>query len=188
MSLLCVATVIGGTLAFLSLSMLSYPKGLDFVLKDWPFGDWASQIFNPPGSGPRVFRGIVVLLIASFLVGLPAAVSASVPLPKVRITKQPDVIIEGVADPLEGWMVAHSDGYWHLFPRCPTDENEELPGDLIHRDLISIPDDKAVVVRTFGVEVAPAKDPSEADGQRDAEEARPESKRGGEVDVSPPDH
>jgi hypothetical protein len=138
------------------------------------------------GSSPSPFRGIVVLLIGSFFLGLPFAIWAAPPLPKVQITKQPEEVpIEGAPDPLEGWLVAHSDGFWHLFPRFPTDE-EHL--DLIHRDLISIHDDKALVVRTFGKEVAPAKGPSEADGQRDAEEARPETGQGREAGVSPPEH
>lgn len=173
--------VVGFWLAGASVSMLAYPEAVDFVIGGLPFEDWlALHLFFPPGGDPPILRGIVVLLIGSLFLGVPFALAASAPLPSVRIVEQPDSRIEGVAVPLEGWLVAHSDGFWHLFPRIPTDENEEHR-DFGRRDLISIPDDKTVVVRTFGEEVAPAKGSSEADGQQDAEGARPETEQGGEV-------
>jgi len=78
------------------------------------------------------------LLIGSFLVGVPPAIEAKPPLPKVEITKQAASTTEENSNPteVEGHLVTHSDGFWHLFDN--------------HNELLSIPDDLVLEVRTFG--------------------------------------
>jgi hypothetical protein len=67
---------------------------------------------------------ILLIFVGSFLFGLLPATAAAPPLPKVEITKRDKG--EAVPDPLKGYLVAHSDGFWHLF-------NEK-------NQLLSIPD------------------------------------------------
>jgi hypothetical protein len=74
---------------------------------------------------PAVFAG-------SFLVGLPDAINRTPPLPKVEITKQPGDTTKGNSSPTRGYLVAHSDGYWHLF-----DQNKTL---------LAIPDEQVLQV------------------------------------------
>jgi hypothetical protein len=90
----------------------------------------------------RFDTGIMLLFVGNFLLGIPAAVAAKPPLPRVRITKRSEVAPLQLPDPLEGLLVTHSDGFWHLF-----DENNEL---------LSVPDDKVLVVR-MGPEEAASK-------------------------------
>jgi hypothetical protein len=79
------------------------------------------------------FPWIMLTFAGAFVVGLPIAVAADAPLPDVTITKQIDGAPEGVSESLEGRLVAHSDGFWHLF-----DENDIL---------LSIPDDRVLEVQ-----------------------------------------
>jgi hypothetical protein len=87
--------------------------------------------------------GIMLIFVGTLTAGIPIAMVAKPPLVKVRITQQQPVTIEGIPDPLEGWLVAHSDGYWHLFVVA----NKQ-------RELLSIPDDKVLVARMGSEEAA----------------------------------
>jgi hypothetical protein len=82
--------------------------------------------------------------------------AANAPLAKVRITPQQDVAIEGIPDPLEGWLVTHSDGFWHLFVVAKK-----------QHELLSIPDEKVLVVRTGSEEVSSMKVAGEEDTKPD---------------------
>jgi hypothetical protein len=83
------------------------------------------------------FVGGSLLLVGSFLMGLVPAIAASPPLPKVRVTKHPDdTLAEGAPDPMEGWLVAHNDGFWHLFVFA----NEQ-------HELLAVPDNDVAAVR-----------------------------------------
>jgi hypothetical protein len=83
---------------------------------------------------------IITLYFGGFLVGIPAAISVRPPLPWAKIAKRPP---EGSGQrtlpPLEGHLVAHSDGFWHLF--VGTEEQHEL---------LSVPDSEALSVYTLG--------------------------------------
>jgi hypothetical protein len=61
-------------------------------------------------------------------------VAAEPPLPKVEITRRDRG--EEALNPPKGYLVAHSDGFWHLF-------NEK-------NQLLSIPDDEVSSVRVIG--------------------------------------
>jgi hypothetical protein len=75
---------------------------------------------------PAIFAG-------SFLVGLPDAIRRTPPLPEVEITEQPrGDTTKGNASPTRGYLVAHRDGFWHLF-----DQNNAL---------LSIPDERVLQV------------------------------------------
>jgi hypothetical protein len=74
---------------------------------------------------------VLLLILGGFLLGLTPAIAAAPQLPAAKITKQ-DGGEEGPHPP-KRYLVAHSDGYWHLF-----DENN---------DLLSIPDDQVSSVR-----------------------------------------
>jgi hypothetical protein len=76
---------------------------------------------------------ILVFFAGSFLVGLPGAIKRTPPLPEVEITEQPGGdTTKGNASPTRGYLVAHSDGFWHLF-----DQNKAL---------LSIPDERVLQV------------------------------------------
>jgi len=84
--------------------------------------------------GGDIWLFSIWLFIGGFIFGIPIAVLADPPLPKVSITSPAKVAIEGVPVPLEGYLVAHIDGFWHLF-------------DEQRNELLSIPDDKVLVAR-----------------------------------------
>jgi hypothetical protein len=104
------------------------------------FGQLSSAI--QPGSGippdlenvAALVRAIVFSFVASFVAQLRPATTAAPPLPTVRITRQDTEPEEETI--IEGALVAHSDGFWHLF-------NE-------HSELLSIPDEKVLEARTGG--------------------------------------
>jgi hypothetical protein len=60
---------------------------------------------------------VLLLLIGGFFYGLPLAISASPPLPEVKVhfIKQEDDNEEENSNPLKGHLLAHADGFWHLF-------------------------------------------------------------------------
>jgi hypothetical protein len=96
---------------------------------------------------------ILWVIAGSFLMGVPIALVADPPLPKVEITKQPGATGEVHSYPteVEGYLVTHSDGFWHLF-----DGNNKF---------LSIPDAQVLQVRTLGRQPHP-----EAEQQRTLEE------------------
>ena len=85
------------------------------------------------GNIPLV-SNIFYIFAASFLIGLPMAIGTYPPLPKVAITKQAGATTDEDLNPTKGHLVAHSDGFWYLFDQ--------------HNDLLSIPDDQVLAVRT----------------------------------------
>jgi hypothetical protein len=87
--------------------------------------------------------GILLMLLGGFAMGIPSAIVFRPPLPRVKLeiddgTSNPPVVMKQGSNSFEGWLVAHSDGLWHLF----LDESRELQ---------SIPDENVRVART-GVE------------------------------------
>jgi len=79
--------------------------------------------------------GIILLFIGAALCGVPAALTFDPPLPHIKIhTQSLDKVGAAPANLLEGHLVAHSDGFWHVF-----DE---------HNELLSIPDTQVLAVRT----------------------------------------
>jgi hypothetical protein len=84
--------------------------------------------------------GIILILLGGFVIGVPSAIVFRPPLPLVTLempneTSSPSIAMKQGSNPLVGWLVAHSDGYWHLF----LDESRELQ---------SIPDEKVRLART----------------------------------------
>jgi hypothetical protein len=110
----------------------------------------AAPILFPSEGGPYVFRGILVFLISSFFFGMPFALWASLPLPRVKVTKQPEGKIEGAPHPLEGWLVAHSDGFWHLLVVAKKQKEQLHPYE--QREFLSIPDANVLEVRMLAEE------------------------------------
>jgi hypothetical protein len=89
-----------------------------------------------------LLRGLVVVFLGSFMNAIGFAMAAIPPLPKVSVAKQDGVVLNDLPDPLVVWLVAHTDGVWHLF----------IEAD---RELLSIPDDKVLTVRTENVPTEP---------------------------------
>jgi hypothetical protein len=60
---------------------------------------------------------VMLLFIGGFFYGLPLAISASPALPEVKLhfIKQEDDNEEENSNPLKGHLLAHTDGFWHLF-------------------------------------------------------------------------
>jgi hypothetical protein len=84
--------------------------------------------------------GILLILLGGFAVGAPSAIVVRHPLPQVKLEIDDEasnryVAMKKDSNSLEGWLVAHSDGYWHLF----LGESKELQ---------SIPDEQVRVART----------------------------------------
>jgi hypothetical protein len=77
---------------------------------------------------------MLFIFVGRFLLGLLPVVAAEPPLPKVEITRRDRG--EEAINPPKGYLVAHSDGFWHLF-------NEK-------NQLLSIPDDEVSSVRVIG--------------------------------------
>jgi hypothetical protein len=84
-------------------------------------------------------RAAVFGFIATFVMQTYAAMNADPRLPAVRIVRQST---RADVDTVEGTLIAHNDGVWHLF-----DE---------HNELLSIPDDRVLEARTGGKPRAPA--------------------------------
>ena len=78
----------------------------------------------------------IVVFVGGFIIGLVPAIVATPPLPNVSVKKRPEALKEWDLDPTVGHLVAHTDGFWHLF----NTDNE----------LLSIPDDQVLDVRTVG--------------------------------------
>jgi hypothetical protein len=86
--------------------------------------------------------GILLILLGGFVLGAPSALVFKPPLPRVKLeidneSSNPSVAMQQGSNSHEAWLVAHSDGFWHLF----LDESGELQ---------SIPDGQVRVVRTRG--------------------------------------
>jgi hypothetical protein len=106
-------------------------------------------------------RGTLIVSLAGFFYGIPAAIRVDPSLPEVVITTPPDIATKDIPNPLEGWLVAHSDGFWHLFVIAKEG-----------RELLSIPDDKVLVVRMLAEEAATSEDAKlEEDTKPGAEKA-----------------
>jgi len=82
----------------------------------------------------RFAVGVMFLFFGGFVVGIPSALVLDPPLPPVTITVQSDTAMKEHPNPIEGRLVTHRDMFWHLF----TEKNE----------LLSIPDDQVLAVRT----------------------------------------
>jgi hypothetical protein len=92
----------------------------------------------------NVLVGVLLLFFGGFIVGLPVAAGVSPPLPRVKITRtQPEDAKGNISPSLEGYLVTHANGFWHLF-----DKNNEL---------LAIPDEQVLEVRI--VEKGPSKRP-----------------------------
>lgn len=104
-----------------------------------------SSPLGPPGEASNYFVPAVLLIfVASFILAMPIAIVARPSLPKVRIIKRPGyTIAEGEPSPLEGWLVAHSDGFWHLFVRIEK-----------QHEMLSVPDDTVLAVQMLPEEAA----------------------------------
>jgi hypothetical protein len=98
---------------------------------------WTLDIAHYFMGSSLVLESIMVVFVGAFIVGLPLAVTADPPLLEVRIDMQAEgSTTEGVGESLKGRLVAHSDGFWHLF-----DDNAIL---------LSIPDDRVISVQIPG--------------------------------------
>lgn len=115
--------------------------------------------------------GIVLILLGGFAMGVPSATVVKPPLPRVKLeiideTLRPTLAMTSGSNSHEDWLVAHSDGFWHLFLA----ESGELQ---------SIPDEQVRVVRTRGKgHTPPAKE--EATSTEEAtseEEAKPDEEK-----------
>ncbi len=99
-------------------------------------GASAAQLTESGGWDATSFA---ILFFGNFLAGLPMAILVDPPLPRVEIRlkeERPKEDIDQVSNYCVGRLVAHTDGFWHLFV-----ENQER--------LLSIPDDRVIAVRTF---------------------------------------
>jgi hypothetical protein len=72
--------------------------------------------------------GILLILLGGFAMGVPSATVVKPPLPRVQLELHKEF-------DAKGWLVAHSDGFWHVFLA----ESRELQ---------SIPDEKVRLART----------------------------------------
>jgi hypothetical protein len=125
------------------LSALLYLIGVEVgvVLINLGAGNYIGYLVQ---SGTSTLVGTIEIFFGSLLVGLLPAITAQPPLPKVVLAKQDGPTIEEVPDSLEGRLVAHSDGFWHLF----VEEQHEL---------LSIPDDKVLGARFPAKEAQPSR-------------------------------
>lgn len=83
---------------------------------------------DDPVKWDNITVGFLIILVALFFIAIPAADRIEHPLPRVTL------INAGEATPnTVGWLVAHSDGYWHLF------DSQHV--------LLSIPDERVVEAR-----------------------------------------
>jgi len=107
-----------------------------------------------------VLVGVITLFIGGFIIGLPAALITKPPLPRVQLTRKPDATAGVSLDSVTCNLLTHSsDGLWYVF-----DGNNEL---------LSIPDDQVLQVRTFGKLPRPS-----TEQQRNIEEVtQPEAKK-----------
>ena len=67
-------------------------------------------------------------MVGAFFVAIPAADRIDYPLPMVMLIKAGEATPNTV-----GWLVAHSDGYWHLF------DSQKI--------LLSVPDESVIEAR-----------------------------------------
>lgn len=128
---------------------LAIGYGRCFLPSPWQVCDVPSFLSFLPSDGPALV-GILLVFLASFLLGLPAAIAADHSLPEVKITQKDQDRGEKVPDTPKGnqdaegkdseqpkgYLVAHSDGFWHLFDK--------------NKNLLSIPDDEVASVRVVG--------------------------------------
>jgi hypothetical protein len=109
-----------------------------------------------------LFVSILLAVVGGFAIGLGPAILAVPPLPYVSIAKRSEVLTKGDARASEGHLVAHVNGFWHLF-------NEDS-------ELLSIPDDQVSEARTIGKAPIP---PAEDEKRTGAARRRP--RRAGEM-------
>jgi hypothetical protein len=115
-------------------------------------------------AGTHFAIGVILILLGGLGLGVRSALDLTTPLPpvKLEITEEYAAAMKEICNPCRGWLVAHSDGFWHLL--------EERGA------LQSIPDDKVLAVRTGGEEhIPPAK--KEASSSEEAppeEDAKPD--------------
>jgi len=149
---IAVPNVVGFTCLLIGVSLF-FERGPEVLIV--PAIREAAPILVPSGGGPYLFSGIVLFLVGSFFLGLPFALWDAIPLPKVKVTKQNEGKIEGVPDPLEGLLVAHSDGFWHLLVLAREQKQQKQQLDLYEqREFLSVPDATVLAVRTLAGEDA----------------------------------
>jgi MFS family permease len=132
-----VAPLLSALIGILIIQVATYTMVVPSILLEQWHG------FSPSSPIPSVLEyvtehpilmGIILLFVGGFLVGVPAATRVSPPLPRVQITKHPpEGRREVIPPPLQGHLVSHSDGFWHLFD--------------VNNALLSIPDDQVLAVR-----------------------------------------
>ena len=94
-----------------------------------PLDDWIIPVQN------EFLVGGVLLFVGAFFIGVPLAATIDPPFPRVRIANRNGGDISELLPGLrETQLIAHSDGFWHLFD----DKDKEL---------VSIPDDQMLAVR-----------------------------------------
>jgi hypothetical protein len=77
---------------------------------------------------PNMFVATLGLFMGGFLLGVPEAINADPPLPEIEVNLNNQHRFTTEETPsVSGQLVAHSDGFWHLF-----DKNS--------KELLSIPD------------------------------------------------
>jgi hypothetical protein len=85
--------------------------------------------------------GVMLIFFGGFAIGIPSAIVFKPPLPRVKLEISGEsAATNDNSTPSEGWLVAHSDGFWHLI----LEESGELQ---------SIPDGQVLLVRTGGRKV-----------------------------------
>jgi hypothetical protein len=62
-----------------------------------------------------VLLGPVLFIIGGFLIGVPAAALVDHPLPCVTIARHAKGEPEDTSVSFEGYLITHTDGYWHVF-------------------------------------------------------------------------
>jgi hypothetical protein len=133
--------VIGAPLVMIyAIYALLLPSGAVGMWNDFlPFFEapsFVKEISQHPFPG-----SLILLFAASFLMGLPIAILTSPPLPRAKIIQNTPEGRGGSIESssIEGQLVAHSDGFWHIFV-----------GAEGQHELQSIPDSKVLAVCMLG--------------------------------------
>jgi hypothetical protein len=106
--------------------------------------------------------GIMLILVGGFALGVPSAIVFTPPLPRVKLEMNEESAAgKKIGNPCQGWLVAHSDGFWHLL----LEESGELQ---------SIPDERVLLARTGGKgHTPPANKAASTEGATPEDEAKP---------------
>ena len=101
----------------------------------------------------NVLLGVMIFIIGGFLVGMPAAATIDHPLPLMEAERRDQEVetadASDVSTCLKGNLIAHTDGYWHLFKE-ETGELMSVPDSQIIDVSIKTPDRQSMwnVMRT----------------------------------------